>query len=173
MMTYFTHHFETRITRHAVGTYQYTVVYLDASLHTELPLADHARLRIEADVSGVPVKGAWQPARGRWYLMLPKQALKEAGLRIGSAVDVSFRVLPQDDVDIPAELEALLAAKARVRKAWQALSAGKQRGLAHMVASAKRAETRASRVAQVEAVLLGKAPLPWERRRSRADADAS
>lgn len=162
-MTYFTHHFETRIERHAVGTYHYTVVYLDASLHDELPLDRHARLRVEADVSGVPVKGAWQPARGRWYLMLPKTPLKTAGLTIGSAVEVAFRVLPQDDVEIPDELVALLAKKARVRRGWEALSAGKQRGLAHLVASAKRPETRAARVAQVEAVLLGEAPMPWDR----------
>ncbi len=163
-MSYFTHHFETRVARHAVGTYHYTVVYLDPSLHSELPLHEHARLRIEADVSGVPVKGAWQPARGKWYLMLPKASLKAAGLKVGSSVEVWFRVLPQDDVDVPEELAALLSKKARVKKAWDALSAGKQRGLAHMVASAKRAETRAARVSQVEEVLLGKTALPWDRK---------
>lgn len=162
-MSYFEHIFETRIARHAVGTYHYTVVYLDPSLHAALPLDRHARLRVEADVSGVPVKGAWQPARGRWYLMLPKDGLKAAGLRVGSSVEVSFRVSPQDDVDIPDELAALLAAKVRVRKAWERLSPGKQRGLAYMVASAKRVETRAARVAKVEAVLLGKEPSPWDR----------
>lgn len=169
-MTYFTHHFDTRIARHAVGTYHYTVVYLDAALHGELPLDRHARLRIEADVSGIPVKGAWQPARGRWYLMLPKGPMKEAGLRIGSSVEVSFRVLPQDDVDIPAELTVLLARKSRVRSAWHALSAGKQRGLAHLVASAKRVETRAARIAKVEAILLGEETPPWERQRGRSRA---
>jgi Bacteriocin-protection, YdeI or OmpD-Associated/Domain of unknown function (DUF1905) len=165
-MSYFSHHFETRIARHAVGTYQYTVVYLDPALHADLPLDRHARLRIEADVGGIPVKGAWQPARGRWYLMLPKAPLKAAGLRVGSTVDVSFRVVPQDEVDIPEELAALLSRKSGVRKAWQALSAGKQRGLAHLVASAKRHETRNVRLATVEAVLLGKMPAPWEPRSS-------
>ncbi|MDZ7630272.1 MAG: YdeI/OmpD-associated family protein [Gemmatimonadaceae bacterium] len=163
-ISYFEHSFETRIARHAVGTYHYTVVYLDPSLHGALPLEQHARLRIEADVSGGPVKGVWQPARGRWYLMLPKDGLKAAGLRIGSSVEVSFRVLPQDDVDIPAELAALLAVNKRVRTAWDGLTAGKQRGLAYMVASAKRAETRAARLATVKAVLLGKEPLPWQRK---------
>ena len=123
-MSYFTHRFETHVSRHAVGTYHYSVVYLEAALHSELPLDQHARLRIEADVSGVPVKGAWQPARGRWYLMLPKAPLKAAGSKIGSAVEVAFRGLPQDDVDVPEELAARLARMARVRKAWEALSAG-------------------------------------------------
>lgn len=170
-MGYFSHQFEAQIARHAVGTYHYTVVYLDPALRAELPLERHARLRVEADVSGIPVKGAWQPARGRWYLMLPKAPLKAAGLRIGSSVEVSFRVLPQDDVDVPEELAALLSRKAGVRAAWQALSAGKQRGLAYLIASAKRVETRKVRLATVEAVLLGKMPLPWARptRRSRPD----
>ncbi len=57
-VSYFEHNYETRIARHAVGTYHYTVVYLDPSLHAALPLDRHSRLRIEADVSGVPVKGA-------------------------------------------------------------------------------------------------------------------
>jgi Bacteriocin-protection, YdeI or OmpD-Associated/Domain of unknown function (DUF1905) len=170
-VTYFSHHFETRITRHAVGTYHYTVVYLDAALHDALPLDRHARLRIEADVSGVPVKGAWQPARGRWYLMLPKGPLKTAGLRVGSPVEVAFRVLPQDDVEISDDLAALLAKTAKIRKAWEALSAGKQRGLAYLVASAKRVETRASRVQHVKAVLLGKVPPPWERQSRRSAPD--
>lgn len=43
-------------------------------------------------------------------------------------------------------------------------SAGAQRGLAHWIESAKRAETRATRLAQVEAALLGTAPLPWAKR---------
>jgi Bacteriocin-protection, YdeI or OmpD-Associated/Domain of unknown function (DUF1905) len=163
-MSYFDHHFETRIAKHPVGTQHYTVVYLDSSIAPQLPFAENPRLRIEADIAGIPVKGAWQPARGRWYLMLPKDALKAAGLRIGSMVEVAFKVIAQDDVDVPPELTELLDAKVRVRKAWQALSAGAQRGLSHMVASAKRAETRAARVAQVEAVLLGKAPLPWVRK---------
>jgi Bacteriocin-protection, YdeI or OmpD-Associated/Domain of unknown function (DUF1905) len=166
-MPYFDHHFETLIAKHPVGASHYTVVYLDPSIASVLPFAEHARLRIEADIAGVPVKGAWQPARGRWYLMLPKPALKAAGLRIGSAVEVAFKVIAQNDVDVPPELAALLNAKVRVRKAWDALSAGAQRGLAHTVATAKRAETRAARVAQAEAVLLGKAPLPWTRKRAK------
>jgi len=165
---YFSHHFETRIARHAVGTYHYTVVYLDPALQGDLPLAEHGRLRIEADVSGVPVRGAWQPAGGRWYLMLPKAPLKAAGLQIGGPVEVWFRVVPQDEVDVPEELAELLEEKAQVRTAWMALNAGKQRGLAHLIASAKRPETRAARVTQVEAVLLGEARLPWDRKGRRS-----
>lgn len=164
-MPWFTHRFATAITRHYVGTMRYTVVLLDQALHDALPLREHPRLRIEADVGGVPVKGAWQPAKGVWYLMLPKAPLKAAGLGIGDVVEVAFRVIAQDDVDIPAELVERLARVKRLRTAWEAHTAGTQRGLAHFIESAKRAETRAARLAQVEAALRGEAPMPWERRR--------
>lgn len=163
-MAYFTHRFEATVSLHPVGTYNYTVVYLDAELHDSLPLKEHPRLRIEADISGVPVKGAWQPSGGRWYLMLPKGPIRQAGIAIGTVVEVAFKVLAQDDVDIPPELSAALQIKPKARKTWSALSAGKQRGLAYMVASAKRPETRQARVQQVIAVLLGEAPLPWVRK---------
>jgi Bacteriocin-protection, YdeI or OmpD-Associated/Domain of unknown function (DUF1905) len=163
-MAYFTHRFEGTVSLHPVGTYAYTVVYLDPELHDSLPLKENPRLRIEADISGVPVKGAWQPSGGRWYLMLPKAPIKQAGITIGSPVEVAFRLLPQDDVDVPPELSAALRLEPKARSAWSALSAGKQRGLAYMVASAKRPETKQARVAHVVAVLLGEAPLPWVRK---------
>jgi Bacterial protein of unknown function (DUF924)/Bacteriocin-protection, YdeI or OmpD-Associated/Domain of unknown function (DUF1905) len=134
------------------------------ALAQEAVAGQHPRLRVEADVGGVPVKGAWQPAGGRWFLMLPKAALKQAGIAVGRVVDVAFKVLPPDDVDVPVELAAELAAKPKVRQAWAGLTAGTQRGLAHMVASAKRSDTRAKRAAQVVAVVLGEAPLPWSRK---------
>jgi len=166
-MAWFTHHFETTIVRHAIGSMRYTVVILDPALHDTLPLQEHPRLRIEADVGGVPVKGAWQPSRGAWYLMLPKAPLKAAGLEVGDRVDVAFRVVPQDDVDVPHELAARLARLKRLRTAWEQQTPGTQRGLAHYIESAKRTETRATRLQQVEAALLGTAPLPWARTRGR------
>ncbi len=163
-MAYFTHRFEASVSLHPVGIYNYTVVYLDPELHALLPLNETPRLRVEADISGVPVKGAWQPAAGRWFLMLPKSPIKKAEISIGSVVEVAFKVLPQDEVDVPQELSAVLQAKPEVLQAWSALSPGKQRGLAYMVASAKRSETRQARVDHVTAVLLGEAPLPWVRK---------
>ena len=166
-MAYFTHRFETTIRRHAVGSYHYTVVYLPDDIARTMPFAEHPRLRIEADVSGVPVKGAWQPAKGVWYLMLPKAGLKAVGLAIGDEVDVAFRVIAQDDVDVPEELAAALAKSAKRRKAWEAHTAGTRRGLAHFVESAKRAATRAARLEAALAALYGTAELPWARRDAR------
>jgi hypothetical protein len=166
-MPYFTHHFEAVIALHPVGRYNYTVVYLPESIAHELPFSESPRLRVEADLSGVSVKGAWQPAMGRWYLMLPKRPLKEAELKVGSRVEVSFRLLPQDQVDLPVELDEVLKLQPKLLEAWIPLSAGKQRALSHMVGSAKLASTRSARLEQVKNVLLGKAPPPWIKSRQR------
>jgi hypothetical protein len=173
-MPYFSHHFDAVIERHPVGAYDYTVVFLPAEIAAELPFAESSRLRMEADVSGLQVKAAWQPASGRWYVMLPKGPLKEAGLAVGSHVEVSFRLVPQDHVDVPPELVDRLASEPTMQAAWQALTAGKQRAFAHMVGGAKMASTRAARVDAVQAMLLGDAPLPWimSKRRPAQSADA-
>jgi hypothetical protein len=92
-MPYSTHRFETTIAPHAAGRYHYTVVYLDPVLVRELPFPTGSRLRVEADVSGAGFRGAWQPAQGRWFLMLPKAPLRKAGLRVGDAVEVAFRIV--------------------------------------------------------------------------------
>lgn len=166
-MAWFTHRYETEITRFAVGARTHTVVLLDPSLHDALPLREHPRLRIAAEVGGLPLKGAWQPAGGRWYLMLPRAGLKAAGLAVGAPVSVAFRVISQDDVELPDELARRLEAVQRLRTAWDGHTAATRRGLAHFIDSVKRPETRAARLKQVEAALLGEAPLPWARGRGR------
>lgn len=65
---------------------------------------------------------------------------------MGSAAGVAFRILRQDDVGIPDEPDVLHAKKARLCKAWPALCPGRQRGVAHLIASAKRPDTRAARL---------------------------
>jgi hypothetical protein len=71
-VTYYSHAFEGRIEHHDVGTYRYTVVFLPRELALSLPLEEHPRLRVSGEVAEVPFSGAWQPVRGRWYLMLSK-----------------------------------------------------------------------------------------------------
>jgi uncharacterized protein YdeI (YjbR/CyaY-like superfamily) len=102
--------------------------------------------------------------------MLPNAELEHAGRTIGDHVEVAFRALAQDDVDVPPELSAALAASAKRRKAWSTHTAGTQRGLAHFVESAKRVETRQKRLEAVLAALDGTADLPWARRDARGRA---
>lgn len=152
-MSWYRHEFTGRVEVHRIGTLRYRVVFLPADVAAALDVAGGARLRMEGEIADVPIRAAWQPVRGRWYVMLGRAFLKEAGLAVGDEVEVRFNLVAADDVALPEALEGALARDARARRAWEALTAGKRRALAHHVASARTEPTRARRVASVLAML--------------------
>ena len=155
-MDFFPYGFETRIAHHDLGIYRYTVVWLDDDIAAELPFNDQPRLRIAGEVADVPIEGAWQPSRGRWYLMLGKPLLKAAGKGVGDAVEVRFRLAPPDDLVLPEALERALASAPAARAAFELQTVGKQRALAHRVGSAKGPDTIAKRVTEIVDALAGR-----------------
>ncbi|MEN0109993.1 MAG: YdeI/OmpD-associated family protein [Planctomycetota bacterium] len=154
-MADFTHEFEATIEQldaggeSSPGRLFYSVVWLPERLNADLPLKQHPRLRVDAEVDGRPHHGAFMPVRGRWYLLLSKKTLAAIRRSDGDRVHVRFRVADQEAVDVPAELRHALEADALAQAAWEASTAGRRRGLAYRVASAKRAETRERRVEEV------------------------
>ena len=154
-MSFYPHSFEAEIVPHFVGTYRYTAVFLPADMIEALPLDRYPRLRVSGEVGDIPFSGAWQPVRGRWYLMLSKALLKDGGYAIGDRVEVRFRVEDQETVDVPDILERALEADADAMAAWQAASAGKRRGWAYRIAAAKADATRQRRLDEVLKALTG------------------
>ncbi len=148
-MFHFPYQFEAVIEPHDLGTYRYTVVFLAEDLAAELPLAEHPRLRISGEINDHPIAGAWQPSRGRWYLMLSKPLLRATGLDIGMTAEVRFRLEPQDQVELPASLVRALIGNPLAEARFQELTPGKQRALTYRILSAKTAATEARRVAEV------------------------
>lgn len=136
------------IERHDLGTYGYTVMWLPGDIAAQLPLVEHPRLRIGGELNDHPCTGAWQPSRGRWYLMLGKPLLKATGLSLGCLAELRFRVEDQDAVDVPALLAQTVAANEVAAVRWSVLTPGKQRALSHYVLSAKTTATVSRRVAQ-------------------------
>jgi len=64
-----------------------------------------------------------------------------------------------DDLIVPADLAAALAARPRATEGFESLSAGQRRIALYWIASAQRAETRAKRVAEtVSAAAEGRSP---------------
>jgi hypothetical protein len=143
------HEFDATIVHHYLGTYRYTVVFLPDAIARELPFDRHPRLRISGDLGEVPFEGAWQPANGRWYLMLSKRLLKDAGVAVGDRVEVRFRVEDQDAVDVPSDLQRAIDADDLAAAEWAKLSAGKRRAWSHRVHAAKTGPTRLRRVVEV------------------------
>lgn len=143
-MDTYPHSFEGPVVRHDIGTMRYTVVFLPDGL---VPL--QGRVRASGEINDVPFTGAWQPVRGRWFLMLSKTLLRDAEARPGSLVSVRFRLEPDDAVELPEALRDALDRDDTARAEWDGLRPGQQRGLAHRIASAKQPATLTRRVAEV------------------------
>ena len=94
---------------------------------------------------------------------MPKALLRESGLSRGDEVEVRFRIGDQDAVDVPTELDLALSDDDGARRAWDATSPGKRRGMTHHVASAKRPATREARVETVMRALRDGAAWPPRR----------
>lgn len=158
MTVLYPHDFAAPLSRFGVGHARkvwYTVLFLPPALKAVLPIAAHPRRRVEGEIADLPVEGAWMPTGdGRRYFLAAPRVTKAAGIEVGEVMAMRFRVADQDAVDVPAELAAL-SRNAEARAAWDALTPGRRRGLAHRIHGAKAAATRARRVAEVMAALTG------------------
>ncbi len=164
------YHFEAEISTYDVGSerYIYTVIFLPEALHDDIPLheATRGRLRIVGEINELEFASALMPVPGdavpgsscdrRHYILLSKRQLRQLELGVDDTVLVRFGVDDQDAVEVPDVLAHALRKHARVKKRWDALTPGKQRGLAYRVSSAKRAETQSKRIKEVFEILEGK-----------------
>ncbi|MEM9020509.1 MAG: YdeI/OmpD-associated family protein [Planctomycetota bacterium] len=163
-------HFEAEITTYDVGSerYIYTVIFLPEALHDDIPWheATRGRLRVRGEINEMEFASALMPVPGdavpgshrdrRYYILLSKKQLRHLELGVDHTVRVRFGVDDQDAVQVPEVLAQALRQHGRMKKRWDALTPGKQRGLAYRVASAKRAETQSKRIKEVFKILEGK-----------------
>jgi len=150
-MPNFTYHFSGKIVQHQMRNMTFSVVFLPAKLAKELPLDDYPRLRVDGAVNETPFNLALQPTGGKkkWHLLMSKRFLKSCGAKLGDRVAVGFEIADQEAVNVPVELTAALETDNQAAHIWSELSAGKQRGFAYLVDSAKRSETRMRRADEV------------------------
>lgn len=141
--------FRGEVTAHFLGTLRYTVIFLPDGLPGLPPVAVAARLRASGTVAGVAFSGAWQPGGGRRYLMLGRRLLARTGLAVGDAAEVRFRLDDPESVPVPPPLRRELERDAALREAWEGMSAGKRRALAHMLDSARTRPTLEKRLATI------------------------
>ncbi|MEM9279857.1 MAG: YdeI/OmpD-associated family protein [Pseudomonadota bacterium] len=156
-MSFFDFEFEGVISRHTIHpksgsgrSVTYTVLYLPDHFVDCLPFVKFPRLRIDGEVSDLPVNGAWQPAGNRiYYFMIPKRVLKGADLTPGDITTMRFSIADQDAVDLPAVLSNHLNSDEALLEKWNELTPGKQRAFAYRVSTAKTAKTIMKRVEEV------------------------
>ena len=154
---YFPFAFEGPIEFHNIGsdTYAYTVVFVPPEVCEALPLKENPRLRVSGEINDIPIESALMPVRGRWYIMVSKRLQKQIDCSVGDEVSVRFEIADQNAVDIPDALSEALALNAELSALWDQQSAGRKRGFAHRVATAKRPETQRKRIQEIEEIMLG------------------
>lgn len=138
--------FEGRIEAVVWGRATYTVLPLPAYVAEALS-AQGAR-RVEGEINEHPVNLALAraPVVAGPFLWAGQSLLDRIGAGPGDVLEVRLRPAPDDRVDLPADVAAALRAQGALAR-WEALSAGKRRGMLYQVETAKTAPTRAKRIA--------------------------
>ena len=167
--------FEGRLVRHGVGRARqiwYKVVFLPASLVSELPFSRFPRLRVDAEIGECSASGAWLPSGdGRHYFIVAPPVIKAMAAQVGDTMPFRFAVADQDAVDVPEALQRALVANPNSLTAWNKLSPGKRRGLTYPIHAARTEATRADRVHKLIVALgQGRAGLSTYRTAPQFDA---
>ena len=113
-----------------------------------------ARALVRGTVNGHPFRTTVAVYGGRYFLGFRREIREAAGFGDGDRLSV---VLELDDeprtVELPAELQAVLAADSDARAAFDRLSYTHRREYAEWVSGAKRDETRRARMERTAAML--------------------
>ncbi|MEO1363578.1 MAG: YdeI/OmpD-associated family protein [Pseudomonadota bacterium] len=139
--------FEAQIEPMEWGKNTYTIVRLPGDAMRALP---EGTRRIEGEFADHPVNLALTraPVIDGTFVYTGKTFLRDSGLTPGEVFDARIRPADPDAVDTPEDVAAALRSAGRSAD-WAALTPGRQRGLLHLVNSAKRADTRTKRIARL------------------------
>jgi hypothetical protein len=119
-------------------------------------LGGGGRIKVKATFDGIPYRGSIVRMGGESVIGLLKDIRGGLGKGPGDDIEVTVeRDLEEREVEIPAELAALLDASPAAQKAFDALSYSHRREHALHVAEAKKPETRQRRAAKTIETLLG------------------
>ncbi|MEO1638451.1 MAG: YdeI/OmpD-associated family protein [Pseudomonadota bacterium] len=144
--------FEGRVESMEWGKSVYTVLRLPPDIADALAAQGAKRVEGEIDDHPVNLAPTKAPVIDGVFLWAGKTLLDEIGIEPGETLDVRLR--KADDSIVEVDDDVLLALRqAEATDRWNALTPGKRRGLLHGVTTAKRAETRAKRIAKMIAEL--------------------
>lgn len=138
--------FEAAVEPLTWGRSVYTILRLPACLAEALQTAG-AR-RVEGEIAEHPVNLALTkaPVGDGVFLWAGKSLLDRFGIVPGEVVKIRLRPAPPDALDTPDDVAVALR-QSDLTEVWDALTAGKRRGMLYQIDSTKRPETRAKRIA--------------------------
>jgi len=112
------------------------------------------RAPVKVSINGYEYRWTIAIYGGRAWVGIRRSHREAAGVEAGDVVNVTLAL---DDgprtVEVPPELAAALGKRAKARAAWNALSYTNRKEHAEAIRGAKKAETRARRVAKTIAML--------------------
>lgn len=125
------------------GTFLNAVVYLPAAVVKALP---KGRVRAEGTMNAAPFSLAPQYKKdGSRFFTVSAALRRAAGIQEGDTVDVQFRLIDPDVLEVPEELEAVLEQDPDGRRVWDTFTTGMQRSLIHYITSVKNVDSRIKR----------------------------
>lgn len=140
--TKFDFQFETRLSD-IDNPFIKTAIFLPGPIIKMLP---PGRVRVEGKFNAAPFALAVQHMKdGSRYFSVSAALRKAAGIQLGDKVKVVFKIVDPDKVDVPEELDAVLAQDDEARAVWEQLPRGYQRSLIHYVTSVKNIDSRIKR----------------------------
>lgn len=129
------------------GAFISTVIFIPDQIVRQLP---KGRLRTEGSINGTSFALAIQFKKdGRRFFMVSQTLRRSLGIKAGDAVKVEFKIVDPDKLELPEELDAVLAQDDEGRKMWASFTRGIQRGLAHYVGSVKNVDSRIKRALEI------------------------
>ncbi|WP_299688796.1 YdeI/OmpD-associated family protein [uncultured Tateyamaria sp.] len=139
--------FEAQIQPMEWGKATYTIVRLPEEVTKALPKGTK---RVEGEFGEFPVNLALTkaPVIDGVYVYTGKTFLRDSGLAPGDVFEARIKPADPDAVETPDDVACALRAAGHSAN-WAALTPGKRRSLLHLVNTAKRAETRANRIAKL------------------------
>ncbi|HTN22829.1 MAG TPA: YdeI/OmpD-associated family protein [Solirubrobacteraceae bacterium] len=113
-----------------------------------------ARPPVRGTVNGTPLRSRLSVYGGVTVLGLRREVRDAAGIEVGDTVEVTLELddAPRE-VQVPAELEAVLAGDPQLRAIYDGLAFTHRREYAEWVGEAKRQETRDTRAAKAAQML--------------------
>lgn len=134
--------FETRLVEYD-DTLVSTVVEIPVEVVKKLP---KGRIRVEGKLNELIFNLAIQFKKtGARYLSISQAMRKSAKIKPGDKVKVSFQMVDPDKLELPEEMEAVLAQDEAGAKLWNKLTVGLQRSLVHYINSTKNIDLRIER----------------------------
>jgi hypothetical protein len=120
-----------------------TGILLPAAIIRDLP---KGRVRVEGTMNGAPFALAVLNMKdGSRFFSVSASLRRAARMKVGDRVDVRFKIVDPDKLDVPEELEAVLAQDDQAMKAWEKLTTGFRRSLIHYITSVKNVDSRIKR----------------------------